>query len=178
MLEKCLRRWRRGVRRRTFPGARVNAFYSAMTGPYLCTLEWSSIAILFPSKPFQRVYRRCVAILSFPPRGFPSQIGWPPIHRLMRRRTSCALSRGLVPGGPVTSLPAFYLCLWGTNDDHVDPNITCSRAIHKPPHQQHRRDFSFQNSYSGVYEAAVIAAMTGFLHGFTWRLRGDQWKIK
>ena len=49
-----------------------------------------------------------------------------------------------MPGGPATNLPAFYLRLLGTNDDHVDPNITCSRAIHKPPHQQHHRDFSFQ----------------------------------
>ena len=42
-------------------------FYPAMTGPYLCTQEWSSTAILSPPKPFQRVYRRC---------GFPSQVGW------------------------------------------------------------------------------------------------------
>ena len=128
-------------------------FFSAMTGPYLCAQEWSSTAILSPSKPCQRVYRRCVATSSFRRGGFPSQIGWSPIHRVMRRRTPCALSRGTVPGGPVTSLPAFYLRLWGTNDDHVDPDITWPRAIHRPPHQQHRRDFSFQPSYSGVYEA-------------------------
>jgi hypothetical protein len=50
-------------------------------------------------------------------------------------------------------LPGFYLRLLGTNDGHVDPDITWPRVIHKPPHQQHRRDFPFQASYSGVYEA-------------------------
>ena len=89
-----------------------------------------------------------------PPRWFSSQVGWSPIHHLMRRRTLCALSGGTAPGGPATSLPAFYLRLWETNDDHVDPDITIPQAIHKPPHQQHRRGFSFLPSYSGVYEAA------------------------
>jgi hypothetical protein len=70
---------------------------------------------LFPSKPFKRVYRRC-ATIPLPRRGgfcynFPSQIGLSPIRHLMRRRR--ALSRGTVPGGPVTSLPAFYLGLSG-----------------------------------------------------------------
>ena len=130
------------------------SFSSAMTGPYLCTQEWSSTAILFPSEPFQRVYRRCATISSLRRGGLPSQVCWSPIHRVMRRRTPCALSRGTVPGGPVTSLPAFYLRLWGANGDHVDPGIAFSRAIHKPPRQQHRRDFPFQPSYSGVYEAA------------------------
>ena len=127
-------------------------FYSAMTGAYLCTQEWSSTAILFPSKPFQRVYRRCVTISSLRSGGLPSQVGWAPIHRVMRRRAPCALRRGTVPGGPVTSLPAFNLRLW----DHVNPDITWPRAIHKPPHQQHRRDFPFQPSYSGVYAAAPL----------------------
>ena len=51
------------------------------------------------------------------------------------------------------SKTTFYLRLWGTNDDHVDPDTTWPRAIHRPPHQQHRRDFSFQPPYSGAYEA-------------------------
>jgi hypothetical protein len=55
-------------------------FYSAMTGPCLCTQEWSSTAILFPSIPFQRVHRRFVAILSLRRGGLPSQVGWSPIH--------------------------------------------------------------------------------------------------